>query len=59
MLTLYILLIFIAATHLIAEYIGTKREIGYGQSVFWSIVLSPIIGLAITLCSKKIKTETE
>lgn len=56
MLTIYILLIFVAATHLIAEYIGTKREIGYAQSVFWSIMLSPFIGLIITLCSKKVKT---
>ena len=57
MLTLYILLIFIAASHLIAEYIGTKRAIGYGQSVFWSLTFSPIIGLIVTLCSKKIESE--
>ena len=42
------------ATHLIAQYIGTKRKIGYGKSVFWSILLTPLIGLIITLSSKKI-----
>ena len=42
------------AAHLIAQYIGTKRKIGYGKSVFWSIVLTPLIGLVITLSSKKL-----
>ena len=44
----------IISAHLIAQYIGKKREIGYGKSVFWSIVLSPIIGLIITLSSKRL-----
>jgi hypothetical protein len=44
----------IVIIHSIAQYIGTKRKIGYGKSVFWSIVLTPIIGLIITLSSKKI-----
>lgn len=45
--------------HSIAQYIGTKRKIGYGKSVFWSIVLTPVIGLIITLSSRKIdKQET-
>ena len=42
-------------THWIAEYIGRKRKIGYGQSVFYSVMLTPILGLFITLLSKKIK----
>jgi uncharacterized membrane protein YhaH (DUF805 family) len=44
----------IISAHLIALYIGKKREIGYGKSVFWSIVLSPIIGLIVTLSSKRL-----
>jgi hypothetical protein len=31
----------IVVIHSIAQYIGAKREIGYGKSVFWSIVLTP------------------
>ena len=47
------------AVHLIAQYLGTKRKIGYGKSVFWSIVLTPLIGLIITLASKKLdKSDT-
>ena len=44
----------IVVIHSIAQYIGTKRKIGYGKSVFWSIVLTPIIGLIITMSSKKL-----
>ncbi|MDA3891266.1 MAG: hypothetical protein PF517_06325 [Salinivirgaceae bacterium] len=44
--------LYIALTHLIAQYIGTKREIGYGKSVWWSIILSPIIGFIRTIVSK-------
>lgn len=44
----------IIVIHLIAQYIGTKRKIGYGKSVFWSILLTPVIGLIITLSSRKI-----
>lgn len=49
-----IIVLGIVITHSIAQYIGTKRKIGYGKSVFWSCVLTPIIGLIITLSSKKI-----
>jgi Na+-driven multidrug efflux pump len=48
-----IIIIYIVLTHLIAQYIGAKREIGYGKSVFWSILCSPIIGFIITILSKK------
>jgi Na+-driven multidrug efflux pump len=50
-----IIILYIALTHLIAQYIGTKRKIGYGQSVLWSILFSPIIGLIATLLSKPIE----
>jgi hypothetical protein len=49
-----IIVVYIVLTHLIAKHIGTKREIGYGKSVFWSILLTPIIGLIITKMSKPI-----
>lgn len=46
------IVVYIVLTHLIAKYIGSKREIGYGKSVFWSMVLTPIIGLVIAKMSK-------
>jgi hypothetical protein len=49
-----IIVVYIVLTHLIAKHIGAKREIGYGKSVFWSMVLTPIIGLIITKMSKQI-----
>ena len=49
-----VIVVYIVLTHLIAKHIGAKREIGYGKSVFWSILLTPIIGLIITKMSKKI-----
>lgn len=44
----------IVVIHSIAQYIGAKRKIGYGKSVFWSMVLTPVIGLIITMSSKKL-----
>ena len=49
-----IFVLYIVLTHLIGQYIGTKREIGYGKSVLWSISLSPIIGFIRTIISKPI-----
>jgi len=49
-----IIVVYVVLTHLIAKHIGAKRQIGYGKSVFWSISLSPIIGLIITKMSKPI-----
>ncbi len=50
-----IIIIYIVLTHLIAQYIGAKREIGYGKSVFWSILLSPLIGFFISNMSNSIE----
>jgi Na+-driven multidrug efflux pump len=44
---------YVVLTHLIAQYIGAKRKIGYGKSVFWSLLCSPIVGLVITSLSEK------
>lgn len=52
-----IIVVYVVSTHLIAKHIGAKREIGYGKSVFWSISLSPIIGLIITKMSKPIDVQ--
>jgi Na+-driven multidrug efflux pump len=49
-----IVVLYIALTHLIAQHIGTKRKIGYGKSVLWSILLSPVIGFIITSLSNPI-----
>lgn len=48
-----IIALWIVLTHLVAQYIGSKREIGYGKSVFWSILFTPIIGFIITILSKQ------
>jgi hypothetical protein len=50
--TLIIILSYIFITHLIAKYIGEKREIGYRNIIIWSLLLSPLIGLLIALSSK-------
>jgi len=49
-----IIMLYLVFTHLIAQYIGTKRKIGYGKSILWSILLSPITGFIITSSSKRI-----
>lgn len=50
-------LIYLFATNLVANTFGAKRQIGYRKSVYWCIVLTPIIGLIVTLSSPKIKKE--
>ncbi|MDM1085861.1 hypothetical protein [Myroides odoratimimus] len=47
-----ILLVLIGISALIAQ-LGKKRKIGFGWSFVLCLFLSPIIGLIITLCSKK------
>lgn len=50
-------LIYLHTTALLAQAFGAHREIGYRKSVYWCIVLTPIIGLIVTLSSPKIKKE--
>lgn len=45
--------LYFGLTHLIANFIGIHRQIGYGKSVYWCIVLSPVIGLLIVLSSPR------
>ena len=52
-----ITVVYIVLTHLIAKNIGEKREIGYGKSILWSMVFTPIIGLTITKMSKPIDVQ--
>jgi len=49
---LFILLVAAGLAALIGQ-LGKKRKIGFGWSFALSLFLSPIIGLIITLCSKK------
>lgn len=51
--------IFWLGLSLIISAIGSKRNIGFFFSFLWSILLSPIIGLAITLFSKPKKNREE
>jgi len=48
-----IILLYIVLSHVIAQYIGTKRRIGYGKSILWSVLFSPIIGFIVTILSKQ------
>ena len=47
-----ILLVAVGLAALVGQ-LGKNRKIGFGWSFALSIFLSPIIGLIITLCSKK------
>ena len=47
-------ILFFALTHLVAEKIGDRREIGYGKTVLWSLMLTPIIAFFIAISSPKI-----
>jgi Na+-driven multidrug efflux pump len=38
-----IIALYIVLTHIVAKYIGAKRKIGYSKTVFWSLMISPII----------------
>lgn len=49
---LVILLVAVVLAALIGQ-LGKNRKIGFGWSFALSLFLSPIIGLIITLCSKK------
>lgn len=49
---LVILLVAVGLAALIGQ-LGKNRKIGFGWSFALSLFLSPIIGLIITLCSKK------
>lgn len=47
--------VYLILTHVVAEYIGKRRKIGYGRIILWSLLLSPVIGLIIALTSPRIK----
>ena len=44
---------------IIAGTLGTKRKIGFGWSLVACLLLSPIIGLIITLCTAKLPEKQE
>lgn len=52
-------LLVVFSIHLIAQYLGRKREIGYGKSVMWCLLLSPFIGIFIVLSSGKLDKSDE
>lgn len=49
----FIILVFDVVISLLIASIGKNRSIGFGWSFVLCLFLSPIIGLIITLCSKK------
>lgn len=52
MAQVFLLLVAFGLAALVGQ-LGKNRKIGFGWSFALSIFLSPIIGLIITLCSKK------
>lgn len=50
---LIVLAIFGAIAFAIAHFLGRKRQIGFGWSLFFCIFLSPIIGFIIVMLSRK------
>lgn len=50
---LFILLIYLGLAFLIAHFLGSKRKIGFGWSFFFCVFPNPIIGLIITMLSRK------
>ena len=48
---LLIVFAYIALTHLVAKLVGEKRKIGYGKTVFLSLLLSPLIAFFIAKLS--------
>jgi len=49
----FVLLLYLVFAFLIAHFLGSKRKIGFGWSFFFSIFPNPIVGLIITLLSRK------
>jgi Na+-driven multidrug efflux pump len=52
MAEVFLLLVALGLSALVGQ-LGKNRKIGFGWSFALSFFLSPIIGLIITLCSKK------
>lgn len=43
---------------IVAGFVGSGRKIGFGWTFFWSLLLSPLIGLIIAFASDK-KSDVE
>lgn len=43
---------------IVAGFVGSGRKIGFGWAFFWSLLLSPLIGLIIAFASDK-KSDVE
>lgn len=39
----------------IVGFIGSPRKVGFGGALLWSLLLSPLVGLLITLSSKRLE----
>jgi hypothetical protein len=50
---IFLLLIYLGIAFLIAHFLGSKRRIGFGWSFFFSIFPNPLVGLIITMLSRK------
>lgn len=48
-----VFIVFIAIAFAIAHYLGSKRQIGFGWSLFFCFFLSPIGGFITTMLSPK------
>ena len=46
--------LYLVGSHLVAYYIGQKRESGYGNTLFVSILFSPLVGIIYALARPKL-----
>ncbi len=53
MYVLLMLAAFIGIAYFIANFLGRRRQIGFGWSFFFSLFLSPLLGFIITILSRK------
>ncbi|MES2131836.1 MAG: hypothetical protein V4506_05755 [Bacteroidota bacterium] len=53
-----VVLIYLYASAFVSQVIGEKRKIGYRKSAYWCLILTPFIGLIITLLSPKLKNKS-
>lgn len=51
--TLFAIILGYSALSYLVAYLGKGRKIGFGLSYFLSMILTPVLGAVITLCSKR------
>ena len=52
-----VLILSVCLSFVVANYLGSKRQIGYGWSLFFCLTLTIVGGLIVTLLSRKYKPD--